>query len=87
LIQQLKRFDALTEDDGLPTNYISSILEDNYGNMWISTRNGISRMTFSDNRPTFVNYDSEDGLGGVDFIPLVALKTNEGELYFGVNMV
>jgi serine phosphatase RsbU (regulator of sigma subunit)/ligand-binding sensor domain-containing protein len=78
-----EKFDALTEDDGLPTNYISSILEDNYGNMWISTRNGISRMTFSDNRPTFVNYDSEDGLGGVDFIPLVALKTNEGELYFG----
>jgi serine phosphatase RsbU (regulator of sigma subunit) len=40
-------------------------------------------MTFSDGRPTFVNYDNKDGLGGVDFISLVALKTDSGELYFG----
>ncbi len=78
-----EQFEVYTETDGLPTNYISSILEDQFGNLWISTRNGLSRMTISDGRPTFVNYDSEDGLGGVDFISLVSLKASSGKLYFG----
>lgn len=78
-----EQFTHFTEEDGLPTNYIASILEDDFGNMWIATRNGISRMTFSDGRATFVNYDSKDGLGGVDFIASVAMKTSDGNLYFG----
>ena len=32
---------------------------------------------------TFVNYDTEDGLGGTDFVALVALKSSSGKYYFG----
>ncbi len=78
-----EKFEAYTEEDGLPTNYIASILEDDFGNLWVSTRNGLSRMSISDGRATFVNYDSKDGLGGVDFISLASLKSSDGRLYFG----
>lgn len=80
---QKEEFTVYREQDGLPTNYIASILEDDFGYLWLATRNGLSRMNFSNDRPTFVNYDSEDGLGGGDFIAQVALKASDGRLFFG----
>lgn len=89
----LNRFDPKTEkftvytiEDGLPTNYIASILPgDKDGELWIATRSGISKMLVSNsnNQVTFVNYDLEDGLGGTDFVALVALKSSNGKYYFG----
>lgn len=78
-----EKFTVYTEEDGLPTNYVASILEDGTNNLWIATRNGLSHLTFIKDRASFVNYDSEDGLGGSDFIALVALKSTKGRLYFG----
>ena len=88
----LNRFDPVqetfrvyTEDDGLPTNYVSSILPGDDNELWISTRNGISKMVTDPEtgQITFVNYDTDDGLGGMDFIALVALKSSSGQYYFG----
>jgi hypothetical protein len=89
----LNRFDPKTEkfkvyslEDGLPTNYIASILPgDNDGELWIATRSGISKMVVSKatDQVTFVNYDLEDGLGGTDFVALVAVKSSKGKYYFG----
>jgi serine phosphatase RsbU (regulator of sigma subunit)/ligand-binding sensor domain-containing protein len=78
-----EEFKSYMESDGLPTNYVASILEDDLGNFWISTRNGLSRANFSGERPTFVNYDANDGLGGSDYIAQVALKASNGKMYFG----
>jgi len=80
-----EKFELFTEEDGLPTNFIASILEEDDGNFWLSTRNGLSHMRFNhdDGTVDFVNYDSQDGLGGTDFIALVALKTTDGTFYFG----
>ncbi len=80
-----EKFELYTEEDGLPTNFIASILEEDDGNLWLATRNGLSHMRFNHQEGTvdFVNYDSQDGLGGTDFIALVALKTSDGKFYFG----
>ncbi|MCK5455831.1 MAG: SpoIIE family protein phosphatase, partial [Melioribacteraceae bacterium] len=80
-----EKFELFTEEDGLPTNFIASILEEDDGNLWLATRNGLSHMRFNHQEGTvdFVNYDSQDGLGGTDFIALVALKTSDGTFYFG----
>jgi serine phosphatase RsbU (regulator of sigma subunit) len=80
-----EKFTVYNQSDGLPSNYIASILEDDSGSLWISTRNGLSRMNIDEknSRPSFVNYDSRDGLGGTDYIALVALKSSKGNLYFG----
>ncbi len=78
-------FKVYTEDDGLPTNYIASILPGDGNDLWIATRNGISKMvTDSETKQvTFVNYDTEDGIEGMDFIALVALKASNGQYFFG----
>ena len=88
----LNRFDPITEkiivyteEDGLPTNYIASILPGENENLWLASRNGLSKMITSPStkKVTFVNYNAEDGLGGTDFIAQVALKSSAGDYYFG----
>ncbi|MCB0750726.1 MAG: hypothetical protein KDC52_04575, partial [Ignavibacteriae bacterium] len=78
-------FKVYTEDDGLPTNYIASILPGDNNDLWLATRNGISKMvTDSETKHvTFVNYDTEDGIEGMDFIALAALKASNGQYFFG----
>ncbi|MCB9219755.1 MAG: SpoIIE family protein phosphatase [Ignavibacteriales bacterium] len=78
-------FKVYTEDDGLPTNYIASILPGDGKDLWLATRNGISKMVtdLETGQVTFVNYDTEDGIEGMDFIALVALKASNGQYFFG----
>lgn len=80
-----EKFTVYTEEDGLPTNYIASILPGKNDDLWLATRSGISKMVKnkSTGNITFVNYDTEDGLGGTDFVALVALKSSDGKYYFG----
>ncbi|RKY91051.1 MAG: hypothetical protein DRQ01_08285, partial [Ignavibacteriae bacterium] len=78
-------FTNFTEEDGLPVNFISSILSGDNKELWLSTLNGISKMIKDKNtgKVTFANFGMEDGLGGMNFRSLVALKTNEGKYFFG----
>jgi len=41
-----KRFISYTTSDGLPANRITGLLEDDYGNIWVSTPEGISRLSY-----------------------------------------
>jgi len=77
-------FINFTDQDGLPINSVHSILPGESNEMWLGTLNGLSKMIMdSTGKPTFVNYNMEDGLGGMDFTQLVALKSNNGKYYFG----
>ncbi|KAF0151043.1 MAG: Uncharacterized protein FD143_2276 [Ignavibacteria bacterium] len=80
-----EKFEFFTETDGLPSNYISAILPGNKGELWLSTQAGISRMSVnkSNEKANFVNYDLGDGLGGLNFLSTIALKSHEGKFYFG----
>jgi signal transduction histidine kinase/ligand-binding sensor domain-containing protein len=82
---QTETFTHFTEEDGLPTNFTESILPGENGGLWISTQSGLSQMINSESlgRTTFINYDASDGLGGENFIGLVAEKTEDGTYYFG----
>src|SRR5260370_6916310 len=67
----LGQFDARTghfktyyERDGLAGNAIDCILEDERGNLWMSTNKGISRLDPA--KRTFPNYSSPHGLPGED---------------------
>ncbi|WP_229746627.1 hybrid sensor histidine kinase/response regulator transcription factor [Pedobacter mendelii] len=81
------KFKNFTKEDGLPDNNIRDILEDNSKNMWISTTNGLSNITFSKLQKgiiyRFSNYDEADGLQGLDFNERASYKTSKGELIFG----
>lgn len=69
--------------DGEPCDDISGILEDDYGNIWVSTMNGIGRL----DRKTlqFTNYSIEDGIGGNQFVDRSSCALPDGTLVFGGN--
>ena len=69
------------EKDGLACNLSYCMLEDYTGNLWISTANGLS--CFDPKNETFKNYYKINGLQGNQYNYGAALKSKNGELYFG----
>lgn len=67
--------------NGLPDNLVHSIAEDDNGDLWISTNNGLSH--FNQKTQKFSNYYKNDGLQGNIFFQQSFLKTRSGEMYFG----
>lgn len=74
---------TLYTEDGLVNNSIKGILEDHAGNMWISTANGISRITVRGERFDFTNFNQYDGVIKNEFIANVLCETKEGLLLVG----
>ncbi|EDN70475.1 two-component system sensor histidine kinase/response regulator [Beggiatoa sp. PS] len=72
-----------TKNSGIPNDTINNILEDNQGNLWLSTNKGLSK--FNPRTNTFRNYTIEDGLQNNEFFRGAAYKTQRGELLFGGN--
>ncbi|MDB5120114.1 MAG: hypothetical protein JWN56_1332 [Sphingobacteriales bacterium] len=67
--------------NGLPSNNVLGVLEDNDGNLWISTDNGLSK--FNLKKGIFKNYNAKDGLPGNEFNYGSYFKDSQGELFFG----
>ncbi|MDC0584111.1 hypothetical protein OAO55_00080 [Bacteroidales bacterium] len=74
-------FKAYTVYDGIAHNMIKGIVEDDHGNLWISTGKGLSK--FNPETEKFRNYTKADGLQDNDFLDLSYLKRKNGELLFG----
>ncbi len=74
----MKRY---TTAEGLCNNAVLNILEDNTGNLWLSTFNGLSR--FSTAAQNFQNYYQSDGLQSNQFLYSASLRLRSGELAFG----
>ena len=70
-----------TEKDGLSNNMVYCMLEDDDGNLWITTNNGISKFNIASE--TFVNYDVKDGVQSSEFNQNAALRTKDGEFFLG----
>ncbi|MHB1687658.1 MAG: ligand-binding sensor domain-containing protein [Ignavibacteriaceae bacterium] len=75
------KFIRYSTKDGLPSNIIYGILEDDNGNLWLSTDNGLSK--FDPAKQIFRNYNESDGLQSNQFFWGAALKSKNGELFFG----
>ena len=76
------RFSAFDVRNGLPSNMIDCILEDDNNNLWLSTNKGLSKFNLANQ--TFANYTVIDGLPGNDLTAWSAChKNNLGELFFG----
>ena len=74
-------FTHYTDNDGLPSNIIVGILEDEQGNLWLSTSNGLSK--FTPENKTFKNYDTGDGLQDSEFVYGAYYQSASGEMFFG----
>jgi signal transduction histidine kinase/ligand-binding sensor domain-containing protein/FixJ family two-component response regulator len=77
------KFKIFTTKDGLPSDYIKSMIQDRGGNLWLSTENGLSRLSATDNH--FTNYDEYDGLPQVNFSESSSAESRDGNLLFGLD--
>ncbi len=68
-------------DHGLNSDVILSIIEDDLGDLWLSTEKGISR--FNLREEVFRNFDKYDGLDSYSMEESSALSLDDGTLWFG----
>lgn len=79
--RQTKTFSVYQEGEGLASNSVYGILEDDEGNLWLSSNNGLSR--FDPRTGIFRNYDTSDGLQSQEFNTGAYYKSLSGEMFFG----
>ena len=70
-----------TERAGLSVEFIKGITEDDFGNFWISSSNGITQ--FNPETFAFKKYNTADGLQGLEFEANAFLKQKTGKCFFG----
>ena len=59
-------------EDGLPSNYITAIEKSKDGNLWVSSKNGISLINSQTNG--ILNFNLLDGISDLDFLGAVFQK-------------
>ena len=70
-----------TQKNGLSSDIMYSILEDDKNNLWITGENGLSKMNLQ--TKSIVNFTTGDGISDMSFRPLSRAKAASGELFFG----
>lgn len=75
------KFERFTTQNGLPSNAIKGILEDDSGFLWISSNKGLTRFSLKDK--SIINYGISDGLQDFEFSELACCKLHDGEMLFG----
>ena len=76
-----KQFSRLNIEQGLPSNSIYGIIQDNANNIWFSTNKGIA--TFNPENKKILAYNTYDGLPTNDFESGAIAKAKDGKLFFG----
>ncbi len=71
-----------TQKDGLAHSRISQIVEDDSGNLWLGTIDGLSK--FNIRTRTFKNYYTSDGLPDNNFLSSKPVIDFYGNMYFGI---
>lgn len=75
-------FVNLTQSDGLSSNIVLSIEEDENGYIWLGTADGLCRISPD---MDIMRFDQDDGIKSVEFTKSASLISRTGELYFGSN--
>jgi ligand-binding sensor domain-containing protein len=85
--EQNKKAYTIDIKNGLTNNTVVSMKEDNYGVVWAATSNGITKIEIRESVHEYefslVHFDTHDGLQNGKFFEQSALKTKNGDLYFG----
>jgi ligand-binding sensor domain-containing protein/serine phosphatase RsbU (regulator of sigma subunit) len=64
-----------------PVTVIYDMIKDNNGNIWLSSGLGLSMYDFK--KKSFVHFETDDGLQGLEFNLKACYKAPDGELFFG----
>ncbi len=76
--QKFKRYSAL---EGLTSNVVYGILEDENKNLWISSDDGLFKLNL--NTKDIRRFDIQDGVQSLEFSGGAYLKNDKGEMFFG----
>ncbi|MDD5152106.1 MAG: two-component regulator propeller domain-containing protein, partial [Flavobacterium sp.] len=68
--QSYNKISTFSTNEGLPSNHIYDIVEDNNGFLWIATNNGIARF----DGKYFYNYTVKNGLPSNDVLQVIKEK-------------
>lgn len=79
---QADNFINITESEGLPNNVVYGILDDPFGNLWISCNKGLVCFNLSTPFDSRL-YNKEDGLQSNQFNYKSSYKAKNGRFYFG----
>jgi ligand-binding sensor domain-containing protein/signal transduction histidine kinase/DNA-binding response OmpR family regulator len=74
-------FSLYTAKAGLDNEFIKGITEDEQGNFWVATSNGLTK--FNPGTLEYRKYNTGDGLQGIEFEANAYLKTKQGQMFFG----
>lgn len=80
-INETEIFQNITREDGLLSNTIYGLAEDNEGNIWLSSTRGLSRFNPAQNE--FKHFDLSHGLQGYDYNLAAVYQSRNGVIYFG----
>lgn len=76
------KFVHYNKSKGLPSNTVHAIQQDNNGNIWVSTNDGLSRL--DPETGEFWNFNDSDGLGNYEYSDNSSCRGQySGNLYFG----
>lgn len=76
-----KKLSRFTTKNGLPSNFVFKVLEDNNGSLWVTTSKGLVNLNSHDG--TTIIYSKENGLLNDQFNYNSGYKDATGKLYFG----
>ena len=79
--KHLNSFKIFTKKAGLGSDYIKGIVEDSKHKLWISSSNGITRLDPASG--DCKQFNTYDGLQGMEFEANAYLKARDGEVFFG----
>lgn len=79
--KSLPEFESYRMIDGLNSNVIISMVEDDENYLWLATENSIAR--FDKKSKTFRNFDRHDGFPDIRMEEESALKSSDGSIWFG----
>jgi signal transduction histidine kinase/ligand-binding sensor domain-containing protein/DNA-binding response OmpR family regulator len=79
---------SFNESNGLNDNTVNALIEDDFGDYWISTNKGVSQLMYSESQEgiphvSTVDFSVVNGLQGLQFEPGSAYKGPDGMIYFG----
>ncbi len=57
-----EHFSHFTNQEGLPDNKIFDIEQDKKGDYWLATNDGLTKLSFNNNKPVCINYSTNNGL-------------------------
>lgn len=74
-------FSDYTREQGLPSDTIYALLEDDEHHIWFSSNAGIGKLNPTNNK--IINFNEQEGLQALEFNGGVKLKDSDGDLWFG----